>query len=39
MVADERLKPLMPTSPHAHIRADNWRDAEAFIREKISSVA
>jgi len=31
-VADERLKPLMPTSPHAHHRAHTWRDAEALIR-------
>jgi hypothetical protein len=36
MVADERLKPLMPSSEHAHIRADDWRVAEAFIREKLA---
>jgi len=30
-VADDRLKPLMPTSPQAHHRAHTWRDAEAFI--------
>jgi hypothetical protein len=31
-VADERLNPLMPTSPHAHYRARDWRDADVFIR-------
>ena len=34
-VADERLKPMMPTSPHAHLRAQSWRDAEAFIRDRL----
>ncbi len=36
-VADERLKPLMPTSPHAHFRAHTWRDAETFIRRQIEA--
>jgi hypothetical protein len=31
-VGDDRLKPLMPSSPHAHLRADTWRDIDAFIR-------
>jgi hypothetical protein len=30
-VADDRLKPSMPTSPQAHHRAHTWRDAEALI--------
>ena len=35
LVGDKRLKPLMPTSEHAHLRADNWRQVDAFIREKL----
>lgn len=31
-VGDERLKPLMPASAHAHLRADNWDEIDAFIR-------
>jgi hypothetical protein len=34
-VADARLNPLMPTSPHAHLRAQTWRDADAFIRAQL----
>ena len=34
-VGDERLKPLMPTSPHAHLRADNWSEIDAFIRARL----
>ena len=34
-VGDERLKPLMPASEHAHLRADSWRDIEAFIRARL----
>lgn len=36
-VGDERLRPLMPTSPHAHFRAHTWRDADAFIRSHLSN--
>jgi hypothetical protein len=36
LIGDERLKPLLPLSPHAHLRADNWREADAFIREKLA---
>lgn len=31
MIGDERLKPLLPPAPHAHLRADTWHDVEAFI--------
>ncbi|MGD0190715.1 MAG: hypothetical protein ABSD74_08235 [Rhizomicrobium sp.] len=34
-VADDRLKPLMPTSPHAHLRAQTWHEAGAFIRHQL----
>ncbi len=34
-VADDRLNPLMPDSEHAHIRAQTWRDADAFIRDRL----
>jgi hypothetical protein len=34
-VGDDRLKPLMPPSPHAHLRADTWRDIDAFIRARL----
>jgi len=36
-VADTRLKTLMPDSPHAHLRAQTWRDAEAFILERLKA--
>lgn len=35
LIGDERLRPLLPPSPHAHLRADTWRDADAFIRAKL----
>ncbi|MGN6514994.1 MAG: hypothetical protein ACTHLR_04035 [Rhizomicrobium sp.] len=35
LIGDERLKPLLPQAEHAHLRADNWRDAETFIRTKL----
>jgi len=34
-VGDDRLKPLMPPSPHAHLHADTWRDIDAFIRARL----
>jgi len=34
LVGDERLKPLLPPSPHAHHYAEDWRSAGAFIRER-----
>jgi len=36
LIGDERLKPLLPPSPHAHLRADTWRDAEIFIRSMLA---
>jgi hypothetical protein len=36
LIGDARLKPLLPVSPHAHLRADNWREAGAFIRAKLA---
>jgi hypothetical protein len=35
MIGDERLKPLLPASEHAHLRAESWAEAEAFIRSKL----
>jgi hypothetical protein len=36
LIGDERLKPLLPHTPHAHLRAETWRDAEAFIHAKLA---
>ena len=33
LIGDERLRPLLPPSPHADYRADDWASAESFIRE------
>ena len=35
IVGDERLKPLLPAAEDAHLRAETWADAEAFIRSKL----
>jgi len=35
MIGDERLKPLLPPAEDAHLRAETWADAEAFIRGKL----
>lgn len=35
LIGDERLKPLLPPSEHAHLRAETWRDADAFIRARL----
>lgn len=35
MIGDERLKPLLPPAEDAHLRAETWADAEAFIRSKL----
>ncbi len=35
IVGDERLKPLVPFCEQAHLRADHWRDAHRFIRERL----
>jgi hypothetical protein len=34
-VGDERLRPLMPPSPHAHLRADDWAEIAAFVRARL----
>lgn len=34
-VGDEKLRPLMPPSPHAHLRVDDWREIEAFVRARL----
>lgn len=36
LIGDERLKPLLPLTPHAHLRADNWDEAVAFIRKNLA---
>jgi hypothetical protein len=36
LIGDERLKPLLPPAKDAHLRAETWRDAEAFIRAKLA---
>ncbi len=36
LIGDERLKSLLPPSPYAHLRADNWREADAFIRAELA---
>jgi hypothetical protein len=36
LIGDERLKALLPPSPHAHLRAENWREADRFIRAKLA---
>ncbi|MGB8364987.1 MAG: hypothetical protein ACLQUZ_12395 [Rhizomicrobium sp.] len=36
LIGDERLNPLQPLSPHAHLRADNWEQAGAFIRTQLA---
>lgn len=35
LIGDERLKPLLPPSPHAHLRAEDWREARDFIRARL----
>jgi hypothetical protein len=36
-VGDDRLKPLLATSPHAHHRAQTWRDIEAFMLAQLET--
>ncbi|MBL6852767.1 MAG: hypothetical protein ISQ86_05205 [Alphaproteobacteria bacterium] len=36
MIGDERLKPLLPPAAKAHLRAEHWHDARAFIEQKLS---
>jgi hypothetical protein len=35
LVGDERLKPILPPSAHAHLRAADWKDAEQFMRRHL----
>jgi len=37
LIGDERLKPLLAPSPHAHHYAEDWASAEAFIREQLKA--
>lgn len=37
LIGDDRLKPLLPPAEHAHIRADNWREAADFIRAQLAT--
>jgi FMN phosphatase YigB (HAD superfamily) len=36
LIGDDRLKPLLPPAPHAHLRAEHWRDAHVFIDGKLT---
>jgi hypothetical protein len=35
LIGDDRLKPLLPPAARAHLRAENWADAERFIDTKL----
>jgi len=37
LIGDARLKPLLPPAEDAHLRADSWREADAFIRKEIGA--
>ncbi len=37
LIGDERLKPLLAPSPHAHHYAEDWGSAESFIRERLKA--
>ena len=36
LIGDDRLKPLLPISEHAHYRAQSWDDAHRFIAARLS---
>jgi len=36
LIGDERLRPFVPLSPHAHLRAETWDDAVRFIRARLA---
>ena len=36
LIGDDRLKPLLPPAAKAHLRAEHWRDAHAFIDRKLT---
>jgi hypothetical protein len=35
LVGDDRLKPLLPPAPDAHLRAEDWREVSTFIRARL----
>jgi hypothetical protein len=35
-IGDDRLKPLLPACEQAHLRADNWREIEDFVRARLA---
>lgn len=39
LIGDDRLKPLMPLAADANHRAENWRDAAAFIAKQLDGAA
>ncbi len=38
LVGDARLKALMPPAPHAHVRADDWREVSDFIARHLDGL-
>jgi hypothetical protein len=38
LIGDARLRPHLPLSPHASLRAQTWADALAFIRRKLADI-
>ena len=37
MVSEPELAPTVPTSPHAHARIDDWREARAWIADRFAA--
>jgi hypothetical protein len=37
LIGDDRLKPLLAPSPHAHHYAEDWASAESFIHEHLKA--
>ncbi|MEI9989589.1 MAG: hypothetical protein WDM86_06090 [Rhizomicrobium sp.] len=35
LIGDERLKPLLPPATHAHLRANDWAEAGAFVHARL----
>jgi hypothetical protein len=35
LIGDDRLKPLLPAASHAHLRAENWREAGEFMQARL----
>jgi len=36
LIGDDRLKPLLPAATEAHLRAENWPQAQRFIEAKLT---